>query len=376
MKARAIRRGSSQGRSFENPVIPGFHPDPSVCRVGDDFYLVTSSFEYFPGVPIFHSRDLVHFRQLGHVLTRRSQLDLTGIRSSGGIYAPTLRHHGGRFYMITTNVDGGGNFYVTAHRPEGPWSNAVWLDEDGIDPSLLFDGGDAYYTRTGPGRDFEHPRIHQAKIDVAGGRLLGKAKPVWPGAGGTWPEAPHLYRRGEYYYLIHAEGGTGYGHSEMVVRSRAPFGPFEACPHNPIVTHRDRPRHPIQALGHADLVDLPDGTTWAVLLGIRPKRGRHHHLGRETFLAPVTWTKHGWPVIGEARSRSGGALGPGRVELSMPAPRLRPVRFAPPPARDDFGSTELEPSWNFLRNPDARSWSLKERRGWLRLVGRAVSLDD
>ncbi|MGD0674502.1 MAG: glycoside hydrolase family 43 protein [Polyangiaceae bacterium] len=354
-----------RARMFSNPVIPGFHPDPSVCRVGDDFYLVTSSFEYFPGIPIFHSRDLVHWRPFGHVLTRKSQLDLLGMRSSGGIYAPTIRYARGRFYVITTNVWGGGNFFVTARRPGGPWSDPVWLDRQGIDPSLCFDDPHVYYTRNGKGADFDHPVIVQTRLDVRTGKLLGRPRPIWAGTGGVWPEAPHLYKVGTTYDLMIAEGGTAYGHTEIVARSSTPFGPFEVYPKNPIVTHRDRRHHPIQALGHADLVDLPDGTWWAVLLGIRPKNGRHHHLGRETFLAPVTWSLDGWPVIGHQ----------GRVELEMQAPVLEPSPGVLR-ERDDFDDQDLHPVWSFLRNPYPRDWSLRARPGFLRLVGSSVTLDD
>lgn len=353
-------------RTFDNPIIPGFHPDPSICRVGDDFYLVTSSFEYFPGVPIFHSRDLVHWRQLGHVLTRRSQLDLEGVPSSGGIYAPTLRYHEGRFYMVTTHVNGGGNFYVTSRSPTGPWSNPHWLDEAGIDPSLSFTEDRVYYTRNGPGRDFDHPLIYQAELDLRTKKLKRKPRPIWEGMGGVWPEAPHLYKVGPWFYLTTAEGGTHFGHTQVVVRSRSAFGPFEPYRRNPILSHTDRPRHPIQATGHADLVWLPDGSCWAVFLGVRPKAGRHHHLGRETFLAPVTWTEDGWPEIGDA----------GRVELEMRAPALARHSFAADPVRDPFDAGKLGPVWTFLRNPSARDWSLHARPGCLRLLGSKVTLDE
>jgi alpha-N-arabinofuranosidase len=351
---------------YRNPILPGFHADPSICRVGRDFYLATSSFEYFPGVPLFHSLDLVHWRPIGHALTRRSQLELDAIPSSGGIYAPTLRHAGGRFYLVTTHVGGGGNFYVTAKDARGPWSEPVWLDEGGIDPSLYFEDGAAWYSRNGRGSDRDHPVIHQAPFDTTKGAIVGAVRPVWPGTGGIWPEGPHLYKIGSTYYLLTAEGGTGYGHSIVVGRSASPSGPFEPCPDNPILTHRDSPRHPIQATGHADFVELDDGTTWAVLLAIRPTRGRHHHLGRETFLAPVTFTKDGWPRIGVA----------GRVELRMRGPSLPPHPFPAPPARDDFDARELSPAWSFLRNPEPGSASLEERRGFLRLIGTAATLDD
>jgi xylan 1,4-beta-xylosidase len=377
-----MRSGSV--RTYRNPVIPGFHPDPSICRVGDDFYLVTSSFEYFPGVPIFHSRNLTDWRLLGHVLTRPSQLRLQHVRSSGGIYAPTLRYSRGRFYVVTTHVGGGGNFYVSAKRPEGPWSDPVWLDQEGIDPSFFFDGDTVYYTRNGKGADFDHPVICQATVDLKTGKIVGKMRRIWSGTGGIWPEAPHLYKVGSTYYLMAAEGGTAYGHSEIVARSSKPFGPYEGYPKNPILSHRSLLRHPIQATGHADLVELADGTWWAVLLGIRPT-GRRHHLGRETFLAPVTWTRDGWPILGRD----------GRIELEMQAPPLE--SYALPPAgrhvrdrgqisgsagasstleRDHFETATLDPIWSFLRNPSPRDWSLTTRPGWLRLLGSPVTLDD
>ena len=362
-------------QTFRNPVIRGFHPDPSICRVGRDFYLATSSFEYFPGVPIFHSRDLVHWTKIGHALTRPSQLDLRRIPSSSGIYAPTLRRARGRYFLVTTNVRGGGNFYVTARHPAGPWSDPVWLDRDGIDPSLLFDGSDVYYTRNGKGPDRDHPRIHQAKIDVDRGRLLGRLRPIWDGTGGIWPEGPHLYKVGTTYYLLTAEGGTGYGHSVVVARSPRPFGPFEPCPYNPILTHRGRPRDPVQAVGHADLVELADGRWWAVLLGVRPKRGRHHHLGRETFLAPVAWTPDGWPILGTTRWSSERGR-EGRVTLEAAGPALARTGPVVRAQRDDFDRRALDVEWNFLRNPNPRDWSLAERPGHLRLRGSAVTLDD
>jgi xylan 1,4-beta-xylosidase len=363
--------GRTGVRTFDNPIVPGFHPDPSICRVGADFYLVTSSFEYFPGIPVFHSRDLVHWHQLGHVLTDKRQLDLVGVPSSGGIYAPTIRYVDDLFYVITTHVNRGGNFYVTAKDPRGPWSLPVWLDNEGFDPSLLFADGQAYYLRDGKGPDFSHPQVHQTRLDLATGKPIQPFKVIWPGTGGVWPEGAHVYKIKDTYYLLAAEGGTEYGHAEMAGRGPSPFGPFEMYPGNPILSHRDRQGHPIQATGHADLVELPDGTTWAVFLGIRPQgdghggRSRLHHLGRETFLAPVTWTRDGWPVIGNA----------GAVELAMSSPGLPPHPFAQEPARDQFDRSTLRATWNFVRNPDPRDVSLSERPGTLRLWGSPVTLD-
>jgi xylan 1,4-beta-xylosidase len=351
---------------FANPIVPGCHPDPSICRVGDDFYLAVSSFEYFPGVPIFHSRDLVHWRQIGHVLTRKSQLDLTSTPSSGGIYAPTLRYARGRFYLITTNIDSYLNFFVTAKRPEGPWSDPIAVDRGGIDPSLTFDGDTVYYSRDGKGKDFNHPVIQQAVIDIETGKLASKPRTIWKGTGGIWPEGSHLLKHGDWYYLITAEGGTWYDHSIVVARSKHAFGPFVGDPSNPVLTHRNKLRSPIQAVGHTDLVQLPDGSWWAVMLGIRPKGGRTYHLGRETLLAPVRFDQDGWPRFGRRAT----------LPLRHEAPRLPLHPFRAPKTRDDFDSDVLDCTWQFIRNPSSRDWSLKARPGYLRLMASASTLDE
>ncbi|MFB0524828.1 MAG: glycoside hydrolase family 43 protein [Phycisphaerae bacterium] len=352
-----------QSTTFQNPVIPGFYPDPSICRVGDDYYLATSSFEYFPGVPIFHSKDLVHWRQIGYCLTRKSQLPLDKIRASGGIYAPTIRYNDGTFYMVTTNVDGGGNFYVTAKNPAGPWSEPVWLNQGGIDPSLFFDDdGTVYYTRHEGGGD---GYIAQRTLNLKTGKLEGPLKKIWGGTGGIWAEGPHLYKINGTYYLMISEGGTSYDHMVTIARSDSPWGPFEANPNNPILTHRNRPNSPIQALGHADLVETPDGW-WLVCLGIRPQGGRFHHIGRETFLAPVTWNNENWPVVNNN----------GTLELTLPAPKLPQQCWKEAPTKDDFNDVKLGLVWNFLRNPYEDDFSLTERPGYLRLNGSAITLDD
>jgi alpha-N-arabinofuranosidase len=347
-------------KTFHNPVIPGFHPDPSICRVGDNYYLVNSSFEYFPGVPIFQSQDLVHWKQIGYCLTRKSQLNLDHARDSGGIYAPTLRYHDGTFYMITTLVDKGGNFYVTAKNPAGPWSDPVWVDQGGIDPSLFFDDdGTVYYTRhVGMGDGY----IGQAKIDLKTGKLEGDLKEIWKGTGGIWPEGPHLYKIHGQYYLMIAEGGTSYGHMETIARSDSPWGPFVSDPANPILTHRNQPVNLIQALGHGDLAQTPDGW-WMVCLGIRPQGGHFHHLGRETFLTSVSWNKDNWPVVHD-------------VQWTMRAPDLPEHLWKTEPAQDNFDSTNLPLEWNFLRNPYPQDYSLTERPGYLRLWGSAVTMND
>lgn len=349
-------------RPLTGPVIPGFHPDPSVCRVGMDYYLACSSFEYFPGVPIFHSRDLVNWTQIGNALDRPSQLDLPPVTpSSGGIYAPTLRHHDGRFWLITSNIPHGGTLLVTSKDPAAGWSDPVYLPGvPGIDPDLAWDdAGRCWCTVAG---------IGQVRIDPATGVTLGPLRRIWSGTPGAQaPEAPHLYRVGDFWYLLIAEGGTERGHGISVARASAPDGPFTPCPDNPILTHRSTDR-PIQNTGHGDLVQAPDGSWWLVFLGVRPRGGTPgwHVLGRETFLAPVTWVD-GWPVIGEIGPvpTTGNAAFSGTVY-----PPAHPV------VRDDFDAPDLHPRWLSIRARPAQAVSVIERPGWLTLRARGGSLDD
>lgn len=352
---------------YENPVVPGFYPDPSVCRVGSDYYLATSTFEYFPGVPILRSKDLVSWKTIGHALTRRSQLELGTARSSQGIYAPTLRHHDGLFYLVTTNMSGGGSFIVTARDPAGEWSEPVRVKEQdwGMDPSLFFDDdGRVYYTRHGGG---ERGAVLQAEIDVTTGDLTQPVREIWRGTGDIWPEGPHLFKIRGTYYLMLAEGGTGYGHQVTIARSSSPWGPFEAYAGNPILTHRDRRSEPIQATGHADLVQTEAGDYFLVFLGIRPPDGQHHHLGRETFLAPLAFGHDGWP-----RVNGGAPIGLTMEVAGLPATQA----FPPAPVRDDFDAPRLGLDWIHVRNPDPADHSLTERPGFLRLRGTRATLDD
>jgi len=356
-------------RTFRNPILSGFYPDPSAIRVGDDYYLVTSSFEYFPGVPIFHSKDLVHWRQIGHVLDRPSQLDLDGIHPSRGIWAPTLRYHDGVFYMITTFVTNETecrNFYVTATDPAGRWSDPAWLeDAPGIDPSLLFDeDGKVYYTGNRvPPEGQLYPKemdIWLQELDLASGRLIGPKTSLWRGAlkVAHAQEGPHLYRIGDYYYLMIAEGGTGHTHAITIARSASPTGPYEAYKGNPILTHRHLGRgYPIVNIGHGELIETQQGDWWMVCLGSRPYGGYYRNLGRETFLVPVSW-EDGWPVVNPGR---------GRVELEGEAPDLPETPWPQSAARDDFDDPELAPCWNFIRTPRGDFWSLSDNPGSLRL---------
>ncbi len=348
-------------KTFKNPILTGFHPDPSVCRVGEDFYLTNSTFEYFPGLPIYHSRDLVHWEFIGNALNRPSQLPLQGASDRGGLYAPTLRYWKGIFYLTCDNVSGGGNFIVTAKDPAGPWSEPVWLDDYGIDGSMFFDDdGKIYYDRVGADN---RNGIAQAELDPSSLKLKTPFKKAWEYQG-EWNEGPHLYKIKGMYYLIAATGGTESHHQEVAARSNSPWGPFEPCPHNPILTERDVPQSPIQCAGHADLIDAPDGSWWMVFLGTRPQDGMSV-LGRETFLAPVHWTKDGWPVVGKDH----------HVALEMEAPKLKPFPVEASQPRTFFTGTQLGPEWLHVRNFDPRNFSLTERKGYLRIRAAKDSLN-
>ena len=359
---------------FQNPVLPGFYPDPSICRVGDDYYLVTSTFSYFPGVPIFQSQDLVHWEQIGHVLDRPEQLDLVGVGHSQGIFAPTIRYHEGVFYLITTNVGGGGNFFVTAEDPTGPWSDPIWLDAPGIDPSLFFDDdGSVHYcgTRSAPeGERYDgNGEIFLQRLNLERGALEGPTYPLWRGAllDAIWPEAPHIYKKDGYYYLLIAEGGTGHHHAVTIARSENITGPYVGNPGNPILTHRHLGQSfPIVNTGHADLVETQAGEWWMVLLASRPLGGYYRNLGRETFLVPVAW-EDGWPVV---------SPGTGKVEWHYPLPELPRQAVRPKPSLDDFDLPKLDLIWNSLRTPLERFYSLTERPGYLRLYLRKETLGE
>jgi len=364
-------------KTFHNPILPGFTPDPSVCRVGEDYYLVTSTFEYFPGLPVFHSRDLVHWHPIGHVLDRPSQLDLDEIRPSAGLYAPTLRYSNGTFYVINTLMNGktrSGNFIVTAADLAGPWSEPYWLDKaPGIDPSLFFDeDGRAWYVgnRLAAQSQYEgHTEIWLQELDLKSMDFVGEVYVLWDGAlkGAIWAEAPHIYKVDGRYYLMIAEGGTAHNHAVTIARSDSITGPYEGNPANPILTHRHLGRdYPIVGTGHADLVETQHGDWWMVLLAMRPYGGYFYNLGRETFLAPVCW-EDGWPIV---------SPGTGRVEFSYPVPDLPETTWSPAPTRDDFDAPSLALHWNFLRTPREEFYSLSERPSHLRLRLRPAHLSE
>lgn len=362
-----VQQCFSQG--YKNPVIPGFYPDPSVCRVGNDFYLVNSSFEYFPGIPIWHSKDLINWEQIGNVLNRPSQLPLSNCKPSNGIYAPTIRFHDGIFYMVVTLVTGDkgyGNFYVTATNPAGPWSEPIHVAQNGIDPSLFWnEDGKAYFISNRGTKSSDPRAIYQSEIDMKTGKLLGNIKMLWKGSGGSYVEGPHMYKKDGYYYLLTAEGGTSYGHTVAIGRSRNIWGPFESCPHNPILTNR-MAYNIIQGTGHADLVQAADSSWWMVHLAFRPAVDGIHFIGRETCLTPVEWKKGEWPVVNKT----------GQTDEVMKVSTLPIQAFEKPTTKDNFDKGKMDFLWIHLRNPDPKNYSITERKGFLRLKGSALTLND
>ena len=325
-------------QEYRNPIIPGYHPDPSVCRVGDTFYLVNSSFQYFPGVPIFQSKDMVHWQQIGNVLDRKSQVNLEGANSWGGIYAPTIRYHQGTYYMITTNTSHGGNFLVTAKDPRGPWSEPVWLKQQGIDPSLYFENGKCYMV-SNPG-----DAIWLCEIDPKTGKQLTESKQLWQGDGGRYPEGPHIYKKNGYYYLLISEGGTELAHHLTIARSKNIEGPYESNPNNPILTNCSRlgQTKQIQGTGHGDFVQAKDGSWWLVFLAYRNYGGSYHHLGRETYLAPVEWKKGEWPVVN-------GGMPIDEVVKANTLPAVPMEKHVD--ADEGFAPTTGEHEWVRIQNP-------------------------
>lgn len=311
------------------PVISGFHPDPSICRVENTFYLVCSSFEYAPGVPIFRSSDLRSWEQIGNVLDRPAQLELAGAQNSGGIFAPTLRHHGGRFWMITTNLtDGGGHLLVSAEDAAGPWSDPVRIvGAPGIDPDIAWDDDGTCYLTWSKFAPAGSGGVTSSVLDPATGTLLSEPQRLWQGTGGKFPEGPHRYQIGEHWYLLIAEGGTERGHAVTVARSTAPFGPFEASPHNPLITARGT-QAPVQNTGHADLVQRSDGTWAMVYLGVRARGSspEFHVLGRETFATEIAWD-HGWPVLGAPIELTAPPSFTERLDAELPLSWISPGQF-------------------------------------------------
>ncbi|NQX28944.1 family 43 glycosylhydrolase [Microbacteriaceae bacterium VKM Ac-2854] len=328
-----------------NPILPGCYPDASLCRRGDDYFLVTSSFGYWPGIPVFHSTDLVGWTQLGHVIERTSQLDLSGYDLSDGVWAPTIREHKGVFYVIVSTArhrQGERMLLFRSADPADGWSDPIELAGEGIDPSLFFDEGRAWVTAC---RDAHSPgdgpaEIWLRELDLGSLALVGPTTVIWHGfARDAWVEAPHLYRGARGYHLLCAEGGTERNHAVTAAFAERVTGPYRSDPRSPLLTHRHLgAEYPVQNVGHADLVDTPGGDTWAVVLATRPENG-HHLLGRETHLVPVGWDDAG-PVFAPGSGRVPDAVALDGITLTTGRPQL-----------DRFDRAELDARWVSLRGP-------------------------
>jgi len=369
--------------NIRNPILPGFNPDPSIVRVGEDYYIATSTFEWYPGVQIHHSRDLVHWRLLTRPLNRASQLDMRGDPDSCGVWAPCLTHADGLFWLIYTDVKRYGrntvagasgaslrdfhNYLVTCPTIDGEWSDPVYLNSSGFDPSLFHDDDGRKYLVNmlwdhRPGRN-RFAGIVLQEYSVAGRRLIGERQNIFTGTDLGFTEAPHLYKRDGWYHLMTAEGGTGWGHAVTLARSRSLRGPYELHPENPVLTSRDRPDVALQRAGHADLVETPAGETYLVYLCGRPLRNRGRcTLGRETAIQQMAWSADGW-------LRTTDGLGLAHTETQAPALPSHP--FPPVPVRADFDRPGLPIEFQWLRTPRADElFSLRARPGHLRLFGR------
>ncbi|MBC7653351.1 MAG: glycoside hydrolase family 43 protein [Oligoflexus sp.] len=365
---------------FNNPILKGFYPDPSICRAVNDYYLVCSSNEYYPGIPLFHSKDLVNWQQIGHVLDRPDQVRLDSVNASGGIFAPTIRYHNGVFYVLCTRAGGDPkkrNFIVTATDPAGQWSDPYWLeDAPGIDPSLFFDDdGKAWYTgnRTPEGgeRYFKQREIWLQEFDIKNMKLKGLVTTLLDEGAVRQArniEAPHIYKVNGFYYLVIAEGGTDFNHAATIFRSKNISGPYETGARNPIITSRHLGMdYPIQCIGHADFVETQNGQWYTVLLGTRPYGGKNlANLARETFLAPMTW-EEGWPVVAPRE---------GRVLQQFPLPNLPEFEVEEPKIRDDFDAERLGFQWNVIRTPNKNLYSLNDKKGTLRLFLKPQTISE
>lgn len=334
---------------YTNPIISGFYPDPSVCKANGKYYMVCSSFQYFPGVPLFESDNLVNWKQIGYVLTRKSQVELQNVPSSGGVFAPTIRYNDGHFYMVTTNDTTHKNFYVTTDDIYGEWSEPILVEQDGIDPSLLFDGGHVYFMSNGSDEEGVHGVV-QCEIDIKTGEKLSVSKCIWQGNGGRYLESPHLYHIGEYYYLTAAEGGTEYGHMVTYARAKSPFGPFVGYAKNPVLTNRNKAPYIIQGIGHADLVQDEYGDWHFVALGFRQIHMwmPYHTLGREVFLIPVEFGADGWFTAGDGTCDES-------YEIKGDFEQIRKTEWT-------FQNTEWNIDWCFLRHPDMSKYELLEEK--------------
>lgn len=366
--------GAVQKETIKNPVLPGFNPDPCIARAGTDYYIVTSTFEWFPGLPVYHSKDLVNWEQVGHVLTRKSQLDLTGIADADGVYAPSITYHDGLFYVTYTIVQGGiswpqkgyPNYIVTAKDPKGPWSEPTLINSLGFDPTLFIDDDGKAYVLV---RIFDHrkgkvpsPGIGMHELELKTLKPVGEPKFIYSGWGKRSAEGPKMLKKEGWYYLFTAEGGTGYGHYEAVARSRHIEGPYERAPEK-FYTSANDSNAVVQKAGHGTLVSTPDGQWYTTHLASRPLVPNGNcPLGRETFLQKVEWNANGWPEL------SGGSLIPS-MQVETPGLPVFPVKKKVD--RDDFNTAVLDFRYQSLREPIEQSWlQLNRRKGFLSMRGR------
>jgi xylan 1,4-beta-xylosidase len=359
-------------KSITNPILRGFNPDPSILRVGDDYYIAVSTFEWFPGVLIHHSRDLVHWRLAARPLDRTELLDMEGNPPSGGVWAPCLSFRDGLFYIVYSDAKSTGrfkdvnNYVTTSPSIDGPWSARVYLNSSGFDPSFFHDQDGRTWMLNmkwdfRPGRN-RFAGILAREYDHAAGALAGPEHLIFTGTRLGVTEGPHLYRKNGLYYLMAAEGGTGLGHAVTVARSASITGPYQADPENPILTSADSPTAELQKAGHGSLVETQGGEPYMVHLCTRPiaRRGKSF-LGRETAIQKMVWTEDGWLRL------AGGGHTP---KVAVEAPHLPPHPWPAVPARDDFESPVLGAQYQSPRVPlTEMDFSLTERPGFLRLRG-------
>ena len=387
---------------FINPIISGAHPDPSICRVGDDYYIVNSSFEYFPGLPIHHSKDLVNWELIGYGLHREDQcngeMNLVDVQSDGGIHAPTIRYHKGTFYIITTNVYNSGdgtpglmiNFIITAKNPSGPWSKPHIIEgAPGIDPDIFFDdNGKVYFTGTHSPGDMNSNGIGEIwiqELDIKKWKLVGERHTVWDGIFGCCTEGPHIYKEHGLYYLLVAEGGTGKNHAVMIAASENILGPYEENQRNPILTTRHLSNNYfVNSTGHADMIELEDGRWYMVSLGKRNDLDGDANMGRETYLMPMQWepTIVKWEQVSEDKWEPLRYLFPVVAPLTGKVERFTPLPFTDRPQYinntviDDFLNENLDLRWTFIRVPEEKTYSLLENPGFLRLYSKPDKIED
>ncbi len=351
------------------------YPDPSMCAANGKYYLVCSSFNYFPGVPLFESEDLINWKRIGNCLTRKSQLLLENAGTAGGIYAPTIRFNKGRFYMVVTNVSDNGNFYVYTDDIYGEWSEPIKVEQDGIDPYFFFDNdGKTYFISNGHGKD-GLGCVQMSEIDISNGKKITENEPIWYGTGGRYIEAPHMYKFGDYYYILNAEGGTEYGHMVNYARSRNIKGPFEDFPHNPVLSNRNMGGYQLQGAGHGDLVQAEDGTWWFCHLAFRQidKWLTFHQLGRETCMESVIW-KDGWFYIGTEFQKEFPKQGYGTAMLEVEAPQNHKFSEQKLSYTKTFSNLSLKNDWCFLKNPEMQNYRLEE--DYFELKGTTVTIED